>query len=234
MKLAIMQPYLFPYLGYYQLIHAVDRFVIADDVTYIKGGWINRNRILVNGEAAYFTVPLKHASADTLIRDMVIHEEPGRGWRMPLVRTIANYYRRAPFFDAAYPLIEQVLSSPSASIADMARVSLTRVADYLGITTTLVPSTTTYANADLKGQARVIDTCLRESADHYINAIGGQELYTKDEFAARGIRLNFLKSDPVEYEQFQQPFVPALSMIDVLMFNSRDAARALLDRYALV
>ena len=232
MKLAIMQPYLFPYVGYYQLIRAVDRFVIADDVAYIKGGWINRNRILVNGQPAYFTVPLKRAASDTLIRDMAIDE--AQPWRRPLLKTIENYYRRAPSFGAVFPLVEDVLSRASGRIAEMTTASLVTVSEYLGLATVFVPSSSRQATAHLAGQDRVIETCVRESADDYVNAIGGQALYTPDVFATKGIRLHFLQTDPIEYPQFRPPFVPGLSIIDLLMFNSRDGARALLDRHRLI
>jgi hypothetical protein len=233
-RLAVMQPYLFPYLGYFQLVHAVDRFVFADDFTYIKGGWINRNRLLVNNEPAYFTVPLKHTSSTTLIKDVLIDDSGRLAWRRPLLRTLENFYRRAPGFADVFPLVRDVIMAPTAAIADMARLSVVRVAQYLGIATEFVASSQIYGNAHLKGEARVIDICLREGADHYLNAIGGRSLYSTQAFAEKGIRLNFIETSPISYAQFREPFVPALSIIDVLMFNSRDESRALLDRYQLV
>jgi hypothetical protein len=230
---AIMQPYVFPYVGYYQLIGAVDRFVVSDDVTYIKQGWINRNRLLINGEAAYFTIPLRRAASSTLIRDMVIDDEGQAGWRRRLLKTIANYYRRTPRFQHVFPIVEAVFTLQTASIAEMACASLTRVCEYLGIGTAFVPSTQ-YGNHQLKGEARVIDTCLRESADRYINAIGGQTLYSKATFAGRGIHLSFLQSRPIEYGQFGGPFVPWLSIIDLLMFNGPDDMRRHLGAYDLI
>jgi hypothetical protein len=231
--LGIMQPYLFPYLGYYQLMHAVGTFVVSDDVTFIKGGWINRNRVLINGEPAYFTVPLQKAPSTTLIRDMRIDDDGQAGWRKRQLRTLANFYRRASQFDAVFPLLESVFNEPTTAIATMARASLVRVAHYLRIETRFADSTA-YANAHLKSQDRVIDTCQQERASTYINAIGGQALYSTADFAARGITLKFLKSRPIEYPQFRTPFATSLSIIDVLMFNSRDQARALLDCYDLI
>src|SRR5919204_3459231 len=99
-----MQPYLFPYIGYYQMMHACDRFVIADDVTFIKQGWINRNRLLVNGAAAYFTVPVRRHHADALIRDVEIDGRPSTRWRVTLLKTIGNFYRRAPSLAPGYPV----------------------------------------------------------------------------------------------------------------------------------
>jgi hypothetical protein len=229
-----MQPYLFPYLGYYQLVHAVDKFVFADDYTFIKGGWINRNRLLINHQPAYFTVPLKHVRATTLIREAQVDDAGAHAWRRPLLKTIENYYRRAPHFRTVFPLVEDVLTQPTRFIADMARSSVERVAKFLDLPATFIATMTGYGNAHLKGQERVIDTCRREGAAHYVNAIGGRELYSSEAFAACGIRLHFLQSDEVAYPQFAHGFVPHLSIIDVLMFNGRDEARALVVRYRLL
>ena len=228
-----MQPYLFPHIGYFQLMHAVDRFVVADDVQFIKQGWINRNRLLINGNATYFSVPLKRHAAAALIKDVEINDAPGRRWRTTLLKTIANFYRRAPSFDAVYPIVERVIGGPFTTIADMARASLREVRDYLGIPASIVDSSARYANAHLKGQDRVIDTCRAEGATDYVNAIGGRALYSREVFLAHGIRLHFICSDAIEYSQFKPPFVPSLSVIDVLMFNAQSDACGLLARYQL-
>lgn len=227
-----MQPYLFPYIGYYQLMHAVDRFVVADDLTFIKQGWINRNRLLINGEPAYFTVPLKRHPADALIKDVEIDPDSGR-WRRTLLSTIANFYRRAPSFGTVYPIVERIIGGNFVKIADMARASLREVCQYLDITTSIVESSSAYRNAHLKGQDRVIDTCRAEGASDYVNAIGGRALYSRDAFLAQGIRLQFVESDAIEYRQFDGPFVGSLSIVDVLMFTSQADARALVARYRL-
>ncbi len=228
-----MQPYLFPYIGYFQLMHAVDRFVVADDVSFIKQGWINRNRLLINGEPAYFTVPLKRHPADALIRNVEIDDRSAPRWRRALLATISNFYRRAPSFDEVYPVVERVLGGPFAKIADMARASLREVRDYLGIDVEIVESWSACGNAHLKGQERVIDTCRMARATDYVNAIGGRALYSRDAFLAHGVQLHFVETDAIEYRQFRTPFVPSLSVIDLLMFNDRSAARALLTRYQL-
>ena len=228
-----MQPYLFPYIGYFQLMHAVDRFVVADDVTFIKQGWINRNRLLINGRAAYFTVPLRRHPADSLIRDVEIDDGNQRRWRVTLLKTIANFYRRAPSFDRVYPLVERVIGGPFTRIADMARASLREVCEYLGVPVSIVDSSAVYGNAHLHGQARILDTCRAEGASDYVNAIGGRALYSREVFLAHGIRLHFVATPPIEYRQFTAPFVPSLSVIDLLMFNPPEAARELLQRYEL-
>jgi len=228
-----MQPYLFPYIGYYQLMHAVDRFVVADDLTFIKQGWINRNRLLINGSAAYFTVPLRRHPADALIRDVEIDDGRQRRWRATLLKTIANFYRRAPSFERVYPLVERVIGGPFTRIADMARASLREVCDYLGVPVSIVDSSAVYGNAHLRGQDRILDTCRAEGATDYVNAIGGRALYSREVFLAHGIRLHFVATPPIEYRQFTAPFVPSLSVIDLLMFNPPEGARELLKRYEL-
>ncbi len=227
-----MQPYLFPYVGYFQLIHAADRFVVADDLTFIKQGWINRNRLLINGAPGYFTVPLKRHPASALIRDVEI-DHSGVRWQPRILKTIENFYRRTPSFDAVFPMVERVIGGPFTRIADMARASLREVCAYLAIPTAIVESSAVYGNAHLKGQERVIDTCRAERATDYVNAPGGRALYTADAFEAHGIRLRFVCPDAVEYPQFGEPFVPWLSIVDLLMFNSRDHARELLSQYHL-
>jgi len=228
-----MQPYLFPYLGYFQLMHASDRFVVADDVAFIKQGWINRNRLLINGEPAYFTVPLKRHPATALIKDVEIADSASQPWRGTMLKTIANFYRRAPSFDGVYPMVERVVAAPFTKIADMARASLREVCEYLSIRSTIVESSAAYGNAHLKGQDRVIDTCKAEHASDYVNASGGRALYSREAFGASGIRLHFLCSEETTYSQAGGAFVPSLSIIDVLMWNSPDAARDLLTRYRL-
>jgi len=227
-----MQPYLFPYLGYFQLMHAVDRFVVADDVVFIKQGWINRNRLLINRRPAYFTVPMKRHPADTLIKDVEI-DDHGTRWRARILKTIENFYRRAPSFHAVYPVVERVITGPFARIGDMARASLGEVRAYLAIPATIVESSSTYGNAHLRAQDRVIDTCRAERATDYVNAPGGRALYSAEAFLAHGIRLHFVCSQPAEYPQFADSFVPGLSIIDVLMFNTPAGARDLLTRYRL-
>jgi hypothetical protein len=234
-KLAIMQPYLFPYIGYFQLLHAADRFVVYDDVGYIKQGWIHRNRILIGGAATFFVVPIRHASSRTAIRDTAIdHSAQNTTWRARLLKTFDNTYRRAPEFGRVFPLIESVLTAPVSGISDLALTSLRTVADYLEIAASWVISSAAHHDIALTGEARVLAICRAEGAREYLNLPGGEALYSRERFDAQGIALKFIRPRPVEYRQFGWPFVPNLSIIDVLMFNSRDAVRGYLDQYDLV
>jgi WbqC-like protein family len=232
MTLAVMQPYLFPYLGYFQLIAAVDRFVIYDDVSYIRRGWINRNRWLVGGASAYFTFPVRHADSFGRIADVRLVE--GNGWAPKLLRTFRHEYGRAPYFAAAFELLERVVTLDEPIISRRAMTSVRAVMGYLRMTTPLVETSARYENADLRAADRIIDICRREGATRYVNAIGGQELYDVATFAASGIELQFLRSLQVEYRQFRVPFVPWLSILDVIAFNPPDVVSEFLLKYVLV
>lgn len=233
MTLAIMQPYFLPYIGYLQLMKAVDTFVLYDDVAYINRGWINRNRLLINGQEYLFTIPLKDASQNKPIREIQLADDPK--WRSKLLKTIEQGYRKAPFFDTVMPLTERIINHQTDSIAELIRVSLDELTTFLGLTTRIVPSSALYQNSHLKGQERILAICLQEKASRYINPIGGMELYDKPTFTAAGITLNFLQSKRVEYPQRgHQPFVPWLSIVDVLMNNDMPATLHLLSDFELI
>jgi hypothetical protein len=225
-----MQPYLFPYIGYFQLIHAVDRFVVYDDVAFIKQGWINRNRILIGGAPSFFTVPVKHASSFTPIRDTLIDDDrQHERWVERVLKSFDNAYRRAPEFGGVFPMLEAVFARETTRIGDLAVASLKAVAKLLDIRTSFVDSSTMYGNAHLKGEERVLAICRSEGASEYVNVQGGRELYSCQRFEAEGLRLAFIEPRPLEYRQFGGPFVPSLSIVDVLMFNPPEKVRQYLD-----
>ncbi|MDI9857647.1 WbqC family protein [Flectobacillus roseus] len=232
MKLAIMQPYIFPYIGYFQLIKAVDKFVIYDDVNFINRGWINRNRILVNGKDSLFTIPLKEASQNKLINEIEVNWDDA--WKSKWLKTLEQSYKKAPFFQQVKPIIEQTLGQEKAIFSEIIVENLKLINAYLGIITEIIPSSAIYQNIELKAQNRILDICLQEKANHYINPIGGIELYQKEVFEEKGMRLNFIKSKPVQYPQLKNEFVPWLSILDVLMFNSVEQIQTFLDSYELV
>jgi len=232
MKIAIMQPYVFPYIGYFQLLKAVDKFIVYDDVTFIKGGWINRNRILLNGQPFLFTVPLTNVSSNNLIGETLISNK-GQ-WNIKLLKTIEQAYKKAPHFEGVYHLIKKVISGEETTISTFAVKSLTEIKEYLGIKTIIQPTSKVYNNKHFDAESRLIDICKKENADHYINPKGGTELYSKQNFEAQGIRLNFIQSKPVEYKQLNNAFVPWLSIIDVLMFNSPEQTVHFINQYELV
>ena len=216
MKLAIMQPYLFPYLGYFQLIAAVDKFVFYDDVNYMKSGWVNRNRYLHAGEPRYFTVPTEGASSFVPINRVGVNTR-NPTWQRKLFETIRTAYKGAPHLDAGLRLLRGTLEAPAASIGEMARRSVENTLEYLGVRREVVPSSAVYGNADLRAAARVLDICRKEQASTYVNAPGGRSLYDFDEFAAQGCRLMFIAPAFPEYDQGSRPFVAGLSILDAIM-----------------
>ncbi len=230
--LGIMQPYVFPYIGYFQLIKAVDVFVVYDDVAFINKGWINRNNILVNGQSSMFTIPLVGASQNKLIRETEVDNLTA--WSKKFLKTVEQSYKKTPFFKEGFALVEQVFNLPHVSISEMATASLKETCKYLGIDTKIIESSTVYSNQDLKAQNRILDICLQEKAVHYINPIGGMAIYDKQLFADNKILLNFIKAKPVEYKQFNHNFVPWLSIIDLLMFCSVAEINEYLDKFELV
>ena len=233
MKIAIMQPYIFPYLGYFQLINAVDKFIIYDDVNFIKQGWINRNYFLLNGSKYLFTIPVENISSYTKINELKLSVKPF-GWQKKILQTVAQAYRKAPFFNDVFPIIEKVINCSHANAGCIALESILSVNEYLSINTDLVKSSEIYQNSDIKNVDRVIDICKRENATIYINAIGGQELYSAQFFLQNKIRLRFLKPCLCQYKQFENEFIMGLSMIDVLMFNSPVNISAMLNQYELI
>ena len=232
MKLAIMQPYFFPYIGYWQLIHAVDRFVIYDDVNYIKGGWINRNRILINGEPTYITVPLYQSSPYKRICDISLQSSPA--WRDKLVRMIEITYRKAHSFAAVFPVVEQLIRYETDNLSAYLAHQLQTLSAFMGIKTEFVVTSRCYENNELAGQARLLDISKREHAITYINLQGGQALYDSETFRNAGIDLRFIVMRPVPYKQRVAGFVPYLSIIDALMEIGPVQTKHHLDAYDLI
>ena len=229
MRLGIMQPYFFPYLGYWQLLANVDKYVVYDDVTYIKGGWINRNNFLINGQKNLLTMQLEKASSYTLIKDIAIKDD-----FVKFLKTIEMGYKKAPFFEDIFRLLKDICQCPDKKLGQFLFNSHIKICEYLGIDTELILSSSFEKHAELKGKDKVISICKQLGADEYINAIGGQELYDKKEFAENGIRLNFLQADLREYRQLKNEFVAGLSIIDIMMFNSKEEIKEMLNDFNLV
>jgi len=225
MKLGIMQPYFLPYIGYWQLINAVDKYVIYDDVNYIVRGWINRNNILLDKQRHLFTFALSGASRNKLINEITIYEK-----QESLIEIFANAYKKAPFFDNVFPLVKEIIEYNDRNLARFIGNSIMRLANYLGLKTEFIYSSQVKKDSSLKGQKKIINICSILQATEYFNAIGGIELYTKGDFEANNIKLRFLKTQLIEYKQFDNVFVPNLSILDVLMFNSVEEVKRMLDK----
>ncbi len=218
-----MQPYFLPYLGYYQLIAAVDEFVIYDTIQYAKKGWINRNRFLRNSEPVTFTLPLQKASdyLDVVDREISDAFQPAK-----FCAQIAGAYRNAPEFVTTMPLIESIAHNPNRNLFAFIHNTLVETCSHLGIETQLrVASELEEGRSSLSHTARVVDICQRLKSDVYVNPTGGRELYSTDEFGAANIALKFINPKLSSYDQFGGNFVPGLSILDVMMFNHIDIVR---------
>ncbi len=229
MKIAIMQPYFLPYIGYFQLIKSVDKFVIFDDVNYIKQGWINRNAILLNGERFVFTMQLKDAGSFKKINEVHLGNQNEK-----LLKTFTYYYKKAPYFDVVSPILEEIVLYNEKNLARFVSHSIKRLSEYLKIETEIIISSFLVKNNDLKGQDKVLHICKLLNANVYINAIGGKDIYSKERFAEENIKLRFIQSRPVSYTQFDNEFVPWLSIIDIMMFNPVEKISDLLNQYDLI
>lgn len=232
MKLGIMQPYFFPYIGYFQLINYVDKYVIYDDVNFIKGGWINRNKILCKGVPAYINVPMKGASPNKLISEVEVSSDMIA--RRKLLRTIQENYRRAPCFDEVYPFLRSWIESTETNLALYLEHTIRNVCNYLGILTDIIRSSSIPKDDSLRGQEKVLEICRFMHADQYCNAIGGMQLYNKETFQNAGVELEFLQSKIPEYPQFEKEFTPLLSIIDVMMFCSPAEIRNMLNEFVIL
>ena len=231
MKIGIMQPYFFPYIGYWQLINAVDKYVIYDDVNYIKGGWINRNRILINDKPSFINLKMDGSSPNKLIKE--IHVSNDNRWKNKLLKSIELSYRKAPFFEMSFPIIEEIINHDEVNLSLYLENLIKRIAEYLEMNTEFVLSSNIEKDNSLKGQDKVIEICKSLGAKEYYNAIGGVELYSAENFNSYGIELRFLRTEYIEYKQFKNDFSPYLSIIDVMMFNSKEEIMNILDMYSL-
>jgi hypothetical protein len=230
MKLAIMQPYFFPYIGYFQLISAVDKFIVYDDIEYTKKGWINRNRILMNGKDFLFTLPLKKDSDFLSINKRFLADSYPSD-KKKLIGQIQSAYSKSPGFATVFPVIEECLNFPDTNLFNFILNSILKVCHYLDIKTEIILSSSLEIDPRLKGEKKVIAINKKMNSSVYINAIGGQSLYSREEFLKNQIDLKFIQTMPVQYSQFQNEFVPNLSIIDVMMFNTREKIHEYLDSF---
>jgi hypothetical protein len=232
MRLAIMQPYFLPYLGYFQLMSAVDKIALLDDANFINGGWINRNRIAVQGEPHWLTLPLAKASQNRLINEIEIVDDPL--WKRKINRTVELSYQSAPFAGQVLPLLSEMLHEARGSLSAFLFYQLRRLADYIGISTQIEHTSGRYPKDGLTGQRRILDICVREGASTYVNLPGGRSLYDTELFASAGIELLFI--DPnfsaLTLRHSGQEG-PCLSILDLLMLNPVTAVREATEMFRL-
>lgn len=234
MKIAIMQPYFFPYIGYWQLINSVDKFIIYDDVNFIMRGWINRNNILLDGKAHLFSVPLEKPSQNKLICETKLGFSEKEKKRF--LKTFQMAYKKAPYFKEFYPVLERIINYNSDDLTEFIHNSFVMTLSYLDIKKTIVRSSTIVKDHQNKAQDKIIDICNQMQTQLYINPIGGKQLYQKEAFDRKGIELKFIDTlfGNIHYKQFDFEFIQGLSFLDVLMFNSKEDVKKLLEQYRLV
>lgn len=231
MKLAIMQPYFMPYLGYWQLINSVDTFVIYDNIEYTKKGYITRNNYLCNGVAKQFSLSLKKDSDYLNVCDRVLSDNFDR---KKMLNQINESYKKAPYFEVVFGVVKDIILFDDINLFKYILNSVQTICEYLDIKTTLLVSSKIDINHDLKGQEKVLAICNELKCNTYINAIGGQSLYSYSEFNKNSIKLNFIKIGDIKYRQFNNDFVPFLSILDLLMFNSKDEIKIMLTDFELI
>lgn len=216
LKLGIMQPYFLPYLGYFQLLEAVDLFILYDNIQYTKKGWINRNRMLQNAKEQVFSIPIKK---DSDFLNICERSLPGTFNQQKLLNQIAGAYRRAPYFAQTFQLLEKIIRAEERNLFMYIHNSISKVCEHIGLKTKIKVSSKVPINHELKNEEKVLAICKKEGASTYINSGGGIKLYSKTRFEAEGVALKFINVEPLIYEQFDHQFVQNLSILDVLMFN---------------
>ena len=224
-----MQPYFMPYIGYWQLMNAVDTYVVYDDVNYIKGGWVSRNNILMNSQSYMFCVTLNGASPNKLFNEITIRDDFVKFRKM-----LHSCYSHAPYYSDVKCIMENIYNCEDRSLGKFMLNSFNVVLNYVGIKRKLILSSTLKKDNSLRGASKVIAICKELGASKYYNAIGGQSLYDKNEFEDNGIGLYFLKPELVPYKQYKNDFVAGLSIIDVMMFNSPEEIERMFEQYELI
>ena len=256
MKLAIMQPYFMPYIGYFQAISAVDKYILYSNLNFIKESWMNRNRVLMrDGKIVTITVPLKSKSSYSMIYDVEI--DNSKPWKEKMLKTIQMCYSKKPFYKEIFDLLNSMLTPEYTHLKDLNNSTIVSISHYLDIQTVIDVDNSRFLDMEkgmvnieedysdlpyllktkpIRKVARVIEMCRREGSNDSYNAIGGQELYSKEEFKQYDIRLNFVRTNNIEYRQDSKKgeFVPNLSIIDVLMNNGKDGTKELLQEFSIV
>lgn len=221
MKIAIMQPYFFPYIGYFSLIMQSDAFIIFDTPQFMRKGWIERNRIgKLAGGSVYIKVPLNKADLATKIKDMSIDD--ASDWRRKILSQLDIYKKKAPYYNDVLALVEDVLSTDTLSIVQLNKISLEKVCHYLG----LDKKFTVFSEMNLEIETPkapdewALNICKALGIKSYVNAAGGEEFFDANKYSDNDIKLYFVNQPIEEYKQLGNQFEPGLSIIDVMMFNS--------------
>lgn len=231
MKVAIMQPYFLPYIGYFQLIKSAEIFVVYDNIKFTKKGWFNRNRFLQNGSDAFFTLPLQNDSDSLNVVDRRLSPTFDK---RKLLNQLKAAYQKAPHFPSGFEWLRSCVEHDESNLFRFIHHSIETTVARLGIGTRIVASSAIPIDHSLRAQDKVIAICEALDASTYINPIGGTDLYSAQAFRERDIELRFIKPRPLAYPQFGAEFVPWLSILDLFMFNDEGKIKRMLDEYDFV
>jgi hypothetical protein len=237
-SVAVTQPCVFPYIGYYQLVASPDAFVFYDDVTFMKGSWVNRNRFLLRSCEHLFTIPIRGASSQVPINQTYIDYDHDSRWQNKLLRTIELAYKGSRYFDSFFPVVEAIISTRYTYISDVAIASVMEILNFAEVDYGMVTTSSALTLMRSGRIERLVDICKSFNAGTYINSSGGRKLYRATDFAGYGIDLKFLEPLLVSYPQVrrsksEQTFMPSLSVIDILMNCSAGTFREMLAGYRL-
>lgn len=232
MKIGVMQPYFLPYIGYWQLMNYVDTYVVFDDVNYINRGWIDRNRILVNGKVKYINLPVTGKSQNKLINEIQVNED--KKLIDKTIKTIELSYKKEKYFNDVFPLFKNIMGNKEKNLSVFLKNSFDVITRYLDINTEFIFSSSIDKDNSLKGQEKILQICEKLSVTEYVNAIGGQQLYSKEKFKDAGIELFFLRTKDIEYRQNCDHFEPYLSIIDMMMNCSKTEIKQYLNDFELI
>jgi WbqC-like protein family len=220
MKVAIMQPYFVPYIGYFQLINYVDLFVVYDNIEYTKKGWFARNRILQSGESEMISLPIAKGPDDAFVVNRRLADSFHQKDKIKLKNKLQENYRKAPFFKETMQVVEEIWDCPATNLFDFIYSSLCITTKHLSINTPIKISSEIDIDHNLRAEQKVLAICENLGATAYVNPIGGVELYSAETFQQKNIELKFLKANNFGYAQFSgHDYVPFLSILDIMMFN---------------
>lgn len=225
-----MQPYFFPYLGYFALIERCDSWVVFDVTQYTPKTWMNRNRVLhPAGSWNWVTVPLANSSNSIRIHEARVLD-PAKA-RNGVIGKLSHYRRKAPHWRAVEQLVDAAFDGADGdSLVSLNTSAMRVVCQHLEIG--FEPLVCSELGLDLSGVdhpggwAPAIASAL--GATEYLNPIGGSQLFVAEEFNRLGIALEFLEFPPFGYSVAPYTFEPGLSVLDVLMWNDASSVRAAL------
>ncbi|TYA56639.1 WbqC family protein [Formosa maritima] len=234
MKVAIMQPYFMPYLGYIAIINYVDEFILFDTPQFIRHGWIERNKVLkLDGDTMYIKVPLVKHARNTTIENVIINNN--LSWKHKIISQLDHYKKRAPYYKNVIALLHEIFDEEYSSIVSLNYKSLQILCRYLGIITPIsIWSEMKVEIDEVKAPDEwALHICKALKYDTYVNLPGGRSFFDVQKYEREGISLSFLELEPTQYKQFSNVFVPFLSIIDVLMFNDVSQVKEMLKNFNL-